>query len=151
MELDLLPLERRPDLFATGEPFAALDFELRLGMADTHKRSFEDCVRGAAQAAGGQLLFEMPDRMVSGDIVRIAAVALPGPEHDVLLFVGLDQSRHRMRLMGREEVGARFHEFASVYLEALDRLRTQFTPAAIDLSQPRVRVLGTDAVRSARS
>jgi len=150
MELDLLPLERRPDLFSTSEPFAALDFELRLGMADTRHASFETCVRSAATGAGGTLLFEMPARMVAKDIVRIAAVALPGPRRDVLVFVGLDETLHRMRVMGREEVGDRFHEFASGYLGVLDQLRGQFRRPR-SAAQPRVRVLGAEAVRSARS
>lgn len=148
MDIDLVPLERRPDLFATSEPFAALDFELRLAMADTRRLSFERCIRDAAQAVGGTLLFEMPDQMIATDVGRVAAVALPGQTRDVLVFVGLDERSRKMRVMGREEVGERFHDYASAYLATLGRLSTQFETVT---RQPRVRVLGAEAVRSARS
>lgn len=128
MDHGLRPLVRRPELLRMGEPFAALDFELRLALIDCAAATFEAGVRDAANAVGGSLLFEMPDSLIADGIERVAAVSLPGADRDVLVFVGLATAEQRIRLMGREEVGDRFHGFATAYLGVLKRLERQLVP-----------------------
>lgn len=122
---NLTPLVRSPELLRTGDPFAALDFQLRLDLSDVEHRSFEECVRDAAHAAGGTLLFEMPDGLIADGIERVAAVSLPGGGKDILVFAGLETGEKRIRLMGREEVGERFFGFANAYVSLLKRLENK--------------------------
>jgi hypothetical protein len=110
-----------------GEPvldaFESVEFELALDMQDPTEVPFEACVAHAAEVVGGEILFDMPTDGSIEDAARMAAVRIPHPSRDRILFVVLDEARSSLRMASSEEVGERFHGFARAFVSVLERIR----------------------------
>ena len=105
------------------DSFSAVEFELALDMQDPTQSEFEDCVRSAASAIGGELLFDMPADGSIEDASRIAAVRVRSAERQEIIFAILSDDGETIRLADREEIGDRFHGFARAFVGVLTRIR----------------------------
>ncbi|MBO0662324.1 hypothetical protein LQ948_06455 [Jiella sp. MQZ9-1] len=113
------------DIFEAGEGVQMVEIELALGACDLGEASFEECVRGAAEMVGGELLFAMPADSSFEDASEIAAIHLG--EADAgrarIHFVVLNAEGDALRVADRDAVGDRFYGFARAFVGLLSRIR----------------------------
>lgn len=101
-----------------------IEFEIALDLEDPVRLGFEPSVRAAAQAVGGEFLFDMPADGTIDDASRIAAVRIRQEPRDTIVFAVLDHGGTRLRVADRHEIGDRFHGFARAFVGVLERIRT---------------------------
>lgn len=105
------------------EPLEAVEFELALDLQDPATTPFEECVKNAAAAASGELLFDMPSEGTLEDASRISAVRIRDAAREHIVFAVLDGTGSAIRVASGDEIGERYYGFAKAFVGVLERLR----------------------------
>ncbi|KQT61282.1 MULTISPECIES: hypothetical protein [unclassified Aureimonas] len=103
--------------------FEQIEFEIALDLEDPILSGFKTSVRTAAEAVGGEFLFDMPADGMIDDASRIAAIRIPRQPRDIILFALLDASGTGFRIASKDEIGERFYGFARAFVGVLEKIR----------------------------
>ncbi|SJZ70854.1 hypothetical protein [Consotaella salsifontis] len=105
------------------EPFEIMEFQLALDLEQPFDVDFRSCVRRAAEAVGGEFLFEVPADCSMENASRIAAVRIPTGSREQIAFAALDMLGESIRLCGQSEISERLSGFAQAFVRVIERFR----------------------------
>lgn len=98
-----------------------LELEMALDLGETDQRSWADRVRDATKAAGGELLFMLPDPNRNDEIRQRAMILLREDEHVCLIFVC--QSDEGYTILDGHQIEPDLAEFALATVNVMQHLR----------------------------
>ncbi|WP_454848490.1 hypothetical protein [Rhizobium binxianense] len=104
-------------------PLELLELELSLEGYDGGEAGFCDAVRKAADAAGGEFLFDLPAIGLLEDCRRIAALRVPSSEDKMcVVFALLDGNGTEIRVQAPNEETSHLVRLANAFVEVLKRI-----------------------------
>ncbi|MYZ47907.1 hypothetical protein [Propylenella binzhouense] len=109
---------------------ATLELEMALEIADTEGRAWTEAVRYAAEAAGGELVFVLPDPAEDGsDRSECAIVRLR--EDDETKLVSIRETDDGFEFRDEAAIDPSLRDFARSSIEVLERLRSDLDFVAL--------------------
>lgn len=112
----------------SGDPILTLELvelELSLDGFAVEQDGFSDALRRAAQALGGEFLFDLPASGLAEDCQRIAALRIPeaGGRGNKIVFALLDDSGTGIRVEDPGEETSGLKNFADSFVSVLERMQ----------------------------
>ncbi|HVK92425.1 MAG TPA: hypothetical protein VM468_13650 [Mycoplana sp.] len=119
------PLALPPPSSEAALPLELIELELSLDGFATEQDGFSEAIHRAAEALGGEFLFDLPASGLAEDCQRIAALRIPEANGNGLkiVFAFLDDSGTGIRVEDPGEATAGLKNFANSFVGVLERMQ----------------------------